>query len=543
MQLKGLLLGGAVGVLALAAAAPLQAETIEYVYDVHGRLILVRHVGTAQTAYVYDPADNRTQMITALPGAPVPGNDIVSTAKNTPVTFDPRVNDADGDGSALTVTAVGAATPSGTVSRTTTSVTYTPTSTFTGPASFTYTVSDGTNTANATVTVNVASGNSPPNAGPDKIKVAKNSAGYTFNPRVNDSDPNSDTLTITAKTNGGHGTVTIESSGTQLKYVPTTGYVGTDSFTYTISDGNGGTATTTVVVSVNDGPTAVNDSVTAPKNSAGYTFNPRTNDTDPNGDTLTITAVNSPTAPAHGTVVINSGSTLTYTPTAGYAGSDSFSYTVSDGLLPSTATVSVTVANTAPVAVADSRTVSKNTPYNFDPRTNDSDPNGDAFTITGKTDGAHGTVAYTSTSVTYTPATNYTGADSFTYTISDGALTHSATVSVTVINNQMPVAVDDLDSQGPINVQYQGSTPWTATVSVLANDTDSDGGTLTITSFTQGSQGTVTQSGNDLIYTHSGDIGDGSHYDSFTYTISDGQGGTDVGTVNVDASVDEADWP
>lgn len=542
MRLKGFLLGGAVCVLALTAAAPLQAETIEYVYDVHGRLILVRHVGTAQTAYVYDPADNRTQMITALPGAPVPGVDIVSTTKNTAVTFDPRTNDADGDGNPLTVTGKtnGA---NGTVTYTSSSLTYTPTTNYVGADTFTYTVSDGTNTATGTVKVTINSTNSPPNAGPDSIRVPKNSTTYTFNPRSNDSDPNSDTLTITAKTNGGYGTVSIEGSGTQLKYIPTTGYVGRDSFTYTISDGNGGTATTTVVVQVNDGPTAVNDSVTAPKNSTGYVFNPRVNDTDPNGDSLTITAVSTPTAPAHGTVVINSGSTITYKPTAGYSGSDSFSYTVSDGLVTSTATVSVTVSNTAPVAVADSRTVSKNTPFTFDPRTNDSDPNGDSFTITGKTNGANGTVAYTTTSVTYTPATNYTGTDSFTYTISDGVLTNTGTVTVNVINNQMPVAVDDEDSQGPIYVQNQGSTPWSATVSVLANDTDADGGTLTIISFTQGSLGTVTQSGNDLIYNYTGEIGDGSWHDSFTYTVSDGQGGTDVGTVNVSAFVDEADWP
>lgn len=533
MQLKGLLLGGAVCVLALAAAAPLQAETIEYVYDVHGRLILVRHVGTAQTAYVYDPADNRTQMVTALPGAPVPGNDFVSTTQNTAVTFDPRVNDADGDASPLTVTAVGTATPSGTVTRTTTSVTYTPTSTFVGDAYFTYTVSDGTSTANATVNVRVVSTNSPPNAGPDKITVAKDSTTYTFDPRTNDSDPNSDALTIVAKTDGAHGAVTIQSSGTILKYVPTTGYVGMDSFTYTISDvtGSGGSATTTVVVQVNVGPTAVADSITVPRNSAGYTFNPRTNDTDPNGDTLTITTVSSPTAPAHGTVVINSGATLTYTPTAAYAGSDSFSYTVSDGQSPSTATVSVTVANTAPVAVADSQTVTKNTPYNFDPRTNDSDPNGDAITVTGKTDGAHGTVAYTSTGVTYTPATNYTGSDSFTYTISDGSLTHSATVNVTVVNNQPPVAVDD--SYYNINYTHnEGSSAWgPAEILVLNNDTDGDSDPLTILSFTNGANGTVTQDGNKLIYnaTASGGIND-----SFTYTVSDGHGGTDTATVVIE---------
>eukprot|EP01030_Chromulinospumella_sphaerica_P013293 gene13293-13071_t len=520
-------------------AAPLQAETIEYVYDVHGRLILVRHVTTAQTAYVYDPADNRTQMITALPGAPVPGVDIINTAKNTAVTFDPRTNDADGDGNALTVTGKTNGT-NGTVAYTSSSLTYTPTSsTFVGTDTFTYTVSDGTNTATGTVNVTVNSTNSPPNAGPDKIRVPMNTAGnyyisgtYFFNPTTNDSDPNSDTLSISGKTNGAHGIVGY--GGNTIGYQADIDYVGSDSFTYTISDGNGGTATTTVVVTVNGAPTAVNDSVTAPKNSTGYLFNPRTNDTDPNGDALTITALGTGAdGPQHGTATINSGATITYIPTTAYAGSDSFKYTISDGTLTSTATVSVTVSNTAPVAVADNRSVSKNNAYTFDPRSNDSDPNGDSFTITGKTDGAHGTVTYNSTSVTYTPATNYTGSDSFTYTISDGALTHSATVSVTVINNQFPTAADDIYSDTNVT-NNEGSSMWgDIPVAVLSNDSDSDGGTLSINSFSQGLYGgTVTQSGNTLIYHAGGPTG--SVYDTFTYTVDDGQGGTDTGTVTID---------
>ncbi|HYE47271.1 MAG TPA: Ig-like domain-containing protein [Caulobacter sp.] len=533
MRLGGWLLGGAVGVLALAAAAPLQAEDIEYVYDVHGRLILVRHVGSAQTAYVYDPADNRSQMVTALPGAPVPGVDFVNTAKNTAVTFDPRTNDADGDGNSLTVTGKTNGT-NGTVSYTSSSLTYTPTTNFVGDDTFTYTLSDGTNTATGTVKVKVASSNSPPNAGPDRITVAKNSAGYTFNPRTNDSDPNSDTLTITAKTNGGHGTVSIESSGTQLKYIPATNYAGNDSFTYTISDGNSGTATTTVVVKVNAGPSAVNDSQTTTRNVA-KTFDPRTNDTDENGDTLTITTVSTPTAPAHGAVVINGGVSVTYTPTAGYSGSDSFSYTISDGTTTSTATVSVTIsANVAPVTVSDTRTVSKNAASTFDPRTNDSDPNGDSLTITAKTNGSNGTVAYTGTSVTYTPTTNYTGSDSFTYTVSDGQGGSTVgTVNVTVVNNTFPVAADDyyLDNSYTNN---EASTIWgDIPISVLNNDSDADSHTLTIQSFSQGANGgVVTQSGNTLIYHAGGPTG--TVIDSFTYTVSDGNGGTATATVYIE---------
>lgn len=91
-------------------------------------------------------------------------------------------------------------------------------------------------------------------------------------------------------------------------------------------------------------------------------------------------------------------------------------------------------ANAAPTAVADSRTTAQNTAVSFDPRTNDSDANGDALTITAKTNGTNGTVSITGggTGVTYTPTTGFSGSDSFTYTISDGSLTAVGTVNMTV---------------------------------------------------------------------------------------------------------------
>lgn len=91
-------------------------------------------------------------------------------------------------------------------------------------------------------------------------------------------------------------------------------------------------------------------------------------------------------------------------------------------------------ANAGPTAVNDSLAVTLNTSSTFDPRGNDTDPNGDTLAINSRTDGAHGTVAInTIASVTYTPAAGYTGADSFTYTISDGrGGTATGTVSVTV---------------------------------------------------------------------------------------------------------------
>ena len=184
--------------------------------------------------------------------------------------------------------------------------------------------------------------------------------------------------------------------------------------------------------SSNTVPNAVNDSITTAQNVA-HTFNPRSNDTDADGDSLTITGK---TNGSNGSVSFTS-SNVTYTPNNNYTGSDSFTYTISDGNGGAdTATVNVTVTgsgNTVPNAVNDSITTSQNVAHTFNPRSNDTDADGDSLTITGKTNGSNGSVSFTSSNVTYTPNNNYTGSDSFTYTISDGnGGADTATVNVTV---------------------------------------------------------------------------------------------------------------
>ena len=207
--------------------------------------------------------------------------------------------------------------------------------------------------------------NLPPSAANDSFTTDQSTSYIkSLDPRANDSDPNGDALTITAKTNGALGNVTINGSGTSLTYSfsgtpPSIGSSLTDSFTYTISDGNGGTASATVTATVsntssppNNPPVAVNDAITA-DDATTYirTFDPRANDSDPNGDMLTITAA---TNGALGVVAVGpGGASLTYTytaspPAAGASTGDAFTYTISDGRGgTSSATVSVTISTSA----------------------------------------------------------------------------------------------------------------------------------------------------------------------------------------------------
>jgi hypothetical protein len=164
--------------------------------------------------------------------------------------------------------------------------------------------------------------NSGPTAVNDSYLLQENSSNVLA-VLANDKDPAGDPLSIIAVGLPGHGTATI--SGNAILYTPTAGYFGPDNFTYTISDGFGDTSTATVNISVNGLPVAQNYAYTVQQNSVNNSL--AINDSDPDGDPVTLTSVGTP---VHGTATI-SGSNILYTPTAGFFGSDSFTYTVSDG--------------------------------------------------------------------------------------------------------------------------------------------------------------------------------------------------------------------
>ena len=144
----------------------------------------------------------------------------------------------------------------------------------------------------------------------------------------NDTDADGDALTIKSTTNPSHGTAKIENG--KVKYTPNDGFSGDDSFNYTISDGNGGEASAKVNVTVeekkNTAPEANNDSATT-EYETSVTIDVLKNDTDADGDALTI---KSTTKPSHGTAKIENGK-VKYTPNNGFSGDDGFNYTISDG--------------------------------------------------------------------------------------------------------------------------------------------------------------------------------------------------------------------
>ncbi len=367
--------------------------------------------------------------------APIANPDTATTPAGVAVTIPVLANDSDPDGNTFSTSAFPARPVNGSVTRSTTAVRYTPKAGFSGVDTFVYRIKDSTNlTANAQVTVTVSAPvNTAPLAGADSASTVSPNP-VTINLLANDTDANGDTLSVTANTAPTNGTVTR--TGGSATYTPAAGFSGSDSFDYTLSDGNGGTATGTVAVSVapppNVAPVAGADSAsTVSPNPVTITL--LANDTDANGDTLSVTAN---TAPANGTVT-RAGGSSTYTPAAGFSGSDSFGYTLSDGNGgTATGTVTVSVApppNVAPVAGADSASTVSPNPVTINLLANDTDANGDTLSVTANTAPANGTVTRTGGSATYTPAAGFSGTNSFTYTLSDGkGGTATGTVTVSV---------------------------------------------------------------------------------------------------------------
>jgi hypothetical protein len=473
-------------------------------------------------------------IVPLLLSPPDADDDDVTTFKSEPAFFNVLANDTSATGDSLFMDEDPEDPPNGSVvcELATGDCTYTPDPGFSGNDSFEYSVSDGgLLSSTATVTIHVV--NRPPNAVNDTAETLEDNP-VTIDVLANDTDPDGDAPDVTGVGPALHGITTLNLDDT-ITYSPNSGYTGPDGFSYTISDGDGGTDTGTVAITVrppNRPPVAVNDSASTAHDTP-VVIDVLGNDTDLDGDVLTVNGNAPATEALNGHADCSAGTSCTYTPNTGFTGNDQFTYVASDGQATSnTATVLIKVTNDPPNAVDDSTTTQKNVAKVVSVLANDSDPDGDALTVTSAGPAGHGTVTVNAgTTVTYTPMSNFVGPDTFPYSISDGhGGTDTATVFVTVSDvppppNQPPNAVNDSTTTQK-NVAK--------VVSMLANDSDPDGDPLTVTSAGPAGHGTVTiNAGTTVTYTPSTDF---VGTDSFSYSISDGRGGTDTATVSVTVS-------
>jgi cyclophilin family peptidyl-prolyl cis-trans isomerase len=323
-------------------------------------------------------------------------------------------------------------------------VRYTPKANYFGEETFTYTAknSDG-DTRTATVTMVVSAVNDAPTATNDNFTALQNSEEQSFNVLLNDSFLPDGTENLKIKsvgTGSAQGTITIDPTGKVVRYKPKAGFVGTETFTYTIEDPAGltATATATVVVSdVNDPPTLVNDIITVAQNSTDVELNVLGNDSiaPDTGETLTVTAK---TEPQNGTLKLVNGKLL-YTPKAGFRGSDIFTYTVTDsrgGVATASVTLRIADSNVAPVANNDTIATPRGVGVNIAVLKNDStgaDAN-ESLVIISTTAPTNGSARIMPDgTIRYEPKDGFVGKDTFTYTVQDPlGETATATVEVTV---------------------------------------------------------------------------------------------------------------
>jgi VCBS repeat-containing protein len=387
-----------------------------------------------------------------------------------------------------------------------------------------------------TVEITVTDVDDAPVAVDDAATVTEDDPATTIDVLANDTDTDGGPISIDSVTQPANGTVAITNAGADLTYEPDADYCndppGTslDTFSYTLAPG-GSTATVTVTVTCeDDDPVAVDDAATVAEDAAATTIDVLANDTDVDGGPISIQSV---TQPANGTVVItNAGADLTYEPDADYCNDgsplDTFTYTLTPGGSTATVSVTVTCVDDPPVAVDDAATVAEDSGANtIDVLANDTDVDAGPKAVQSVTQPANGTVAITNSGadLTYAPNANYcndppgTTLDTFTYTLNGGSAA-TVTVTVTCVDDP-PVAVDDAATVG----EDSGAN----TIDVLANDTDLDGGPISIQSVTQPANGTVaiTNSGADLTYAPNADYcNDGSPLDTFTYTLNGGSTAT-----------------
>jgi VCBS repeat-containing protein len=466
--------------------------------------------------------------------APIATGESYTTTEDMPLTgVAPGVlgNDSDVDGDGLTAV-LDTDVTSGTLALSSDgSFVYTPNNNYCGPDSFTYHAFDGqANSNNVSVMIEIACVNDAPVAGDDAYNTSEDTPLTISAPGIltNDSDVEGSSLTAVLDTTVTTGTLSFNSNGS-FTYTSPANWYGVTTFTYHAHDGllaSNTAVVTLTVTSINKPPIAFVDSYTATEDIvlSVAVSGVLSNDMDMEGDILTAVLDSDVTT---GTLTLNSNGSFVYTPTLNFCGTDSFSYHAHDGQAGSNiaaVALHVTCVNDAPMAMADSYSVWEDSSLNsLSVLANDSDVEGDTLSLTAVTSPTNGTATLSGTAILYTPNANFAGMDVFTYTVSDGQLTDTAVVTLSVDNqNDAPTAVDDSYSID----EDSGSQ----VLDVLANDNDIDvGDSLSVTAVAVPTNGTAVLSGTIILYTPAFNF---FGTDVFSYTISDGQL-TDTAVVTV----------
>jgi Tol biopolymer transport system component len=367
-----------------------------------------------------------------LPPVPVPATVTVAEDSALPI----ELWATDPEGRALYYS-VSRQPQHGTLSGWAPSVTYRPHPERSGPDSFEFSVSDGISSATATVTIEVTAVDDAPLALPQSVSAVEDTARAVT---LVGTDVDSANLTYAIAAQPRNGTLT--GTPPAVVYLPAANFAGTDSFTFTVSDGTTTSPAATVsltVASRPDAPTAHGADLTvAEDTSVAITLDGR----DGDNDSLTYAIAAGPT---RGTLQ-GSGRFVTYVPAANTSGADAFTFRVSDASASATAEVRivVTAVDDAPTTADDVAVTAPGVTVAAEVLANDGDPEAEALTISDVTTAGTGTVAIEDDTIVYTPAAGFAGTEIVTYTVSDDdadGTARTATGTLRVGVGQYPATV------------------------------------------------------------------------------------------------------
>ena len=472
-----------------------------------------------------------TITVTPVNDAPVAESLSLSVDEDNTLSGSLSANDIDGD--SLTYSLVNASTDGNvTIDANTGAFTFTPNTNFTGEITFSYKVNDGSLDSNeATVTITVTPVNDAPVAAEIEVSTDEDTPlTLELSSYVTDIDSNS--ITYYIDTEPTHGTITIDSASGKLVYVPDQEYSGIEYFTYHVVDDYNASSDVTeahiTVNAVNDAPTisAIPDQSIL-EDSGSHSVDINVSDIDNNVSTLTVTAVSSDDSIVR---VDANTSAVTFTTVDDAYGDVNITVTVSDGDLTATAIILVTVSNVndAPVANDANITVNEDESSNINLLSLVQDVDvGDELNITTVTNPTNGIIVNNGDgTVTYTPNANFNGSDSFTYTVSDGNFTDTATINITVNPvNDAPIARD-------LNVTMNEDTSIDINVTTLFTDIDMDDN-LSIRIASLQNNGMIVFDGDIYTYTPRED-----YYgtDDFSVTATDSNGATATAYIYITVS-------
>nr|HPQ33881.1 Ig-like domain-containing protein [Tenuifilaceae bacterium] len=502
-------------------------------------------IGEETFVYVVSDADGDydiatvTVTVTDKPNyVPIANDDKRGTSFNTSVTVDVLFNDLNLEDEPITVTiSENPTTETGAVIvNSKNMVVFTPTTGFVGTSTFRYTVTDNNGDSDdAQVTINVKSGeNFVPEANDDEAYTYLNTP-VRIVVLQNDGGLEDGVENIAIYSNPATGTVEVNSDFS-VTYIPSNNYVGTEEFTYIVSDVDGDFDMATVTVSVTEDTNIIpvaNDDNRGTSFNTAVTVDVLANDTGLSDLPIAVTISENP-ASEMGTTTVNADNTVTFTPATGYIGPAVFRYTVTDANFDNdNALVTINVKegeNAVPIANDDQRGTSLNTEIVVDVLANDEglDDEPITLTITSEPDVEHGVAFVNSNNtITFTPIVGFIGIARFTYKVTDvDGDFDSALVMINVKsgNNIVPVAVND-EVTTTINNDV--------IISVLDNDTGLDDKPIlvTISMEPKPEEGAALENTDNTITFSPAENYTGTL--TFMYRVTDGDGDYSIATVTV----------